>query len=293
MKFLIYGHTGFLGKEFVELAEKAGKYEIVLGKSRVDDDEAVENEIMATKPDRVITLAGRVRGGEIKTADYLEGSDKLVTNVRDNLYGPLNLALICKPLGIHLTYLGTGCIFDNGCDESIKFTENDKPNFYGSSYSIVKGFTDRLLHRFEKDVLNVRIRMPTIDREHPLNFITKLANYPNICSNPNSITMLSELYPMMLDMIVRKETGTINLTNPGVITHNEILEVYKEVVDPNHTWKNITLEEQDQILKSKRSNNHLDTTRLESMYPEVMPIKVSVRKCMEKMKENMQQAKKI
>jgi len=293
MKFLIYGHKGFLGKEFVEMVEKTGKYEVVLGQCRVDDDEGVEKEIMTHQPDRVITLAGRVRGGDIKTADYLEGTDKLVTNVRDNLYGPLNLALICKPLGIHLTYLGTGCIFDNGCDEKIKFSENDKPNFYGSSYSVVKGFTDRLLHRFEKDVLNVRIRMPTIDKEHPLNFVTKLANYPNICSNPNSITILSELYPLMLDMIVKKETGTINLTNPGVITRNEILEMYKEIIDPNHTWKNITLEEQDQILISKRSNNHLDTSKLESMYPNVMTIKESTRKCIEQMKENMKQAKKI
>jgi dTDP-4-dehydrorhamnose reductase len=288
MKFLIYGHKGFLGKEFVELVQKTDKYVVILGQSRVDDDEAVEKEINTHIPDRVISLAGRVRGGDIKTADYLEQADKLTENMRDNLYGPLNLAIICKSLKIHLTYLGTGCIFDNGCDEKIKFTENDKPNFYGSSYSIVKGFTDRLLHKFESDVLNVRIRMPTIDKEHPLNFITKLAHYSNICSNPNSITVLSELYPMMLDMIVRKVTGTINLTNPGVITHNEILEMYKEIIDPNHTWKNITLEEQDKILKSKRSNNHLDTSRLESMYPEIMSIKVSIRKCMEKLKENMQ-----
>jgi len=291
MKFLIYGHKGFLGMEFVELVEQTGKYELVLGQSRVDDDEAVEKEIKTHQPDRVISLAGRVRGGEIRTADYLEQSDKLVENVRDNLYGPLNLALICKPLQIHVTYLGTGCIFDNGCDEKIQFAENDKPNFYGSQYSVVKGFTDRLLHRFEKDVLNIRIRMPTIDREHPLNFITKLVKYPNICSNPNSISVMTELYPMMLDMIVREVTGTINLTNPGVITHDEILEMYKEIIDPEHTWKNITLEEQDKILKSKRSNNHLDTTRLESMYPEVMPVKVSMRKCMEKMRENMHQAK--
>ena len=50
--------------------------------------------------------------------------------------------------------MGTGCIFeycvgeaggDEGCDEAKK-REDDVPNFFGSSYSIVKGYTDRLQH---------------------------------------------------------------------------------------------------------------------------------------------------
>ena len=68
----------------------------------------------------------------------------------------------------------------------------------------------------------------------------------------------------------------MNLTNPGVITHNEILSMYQELVDPTFTWKNFTIEEQDKILDSKRSNNCLDTSRLETMY-NVRHIKDSVR----------------
>ena len=62
-------------------------------------------------------------------------------------------------------------------------------------------------------------------------------------------------------------TGTINLTNPGAITHNEILAMYKEIVDPTFTWENFTVEEKNQILASERSNNLLDTTKLQSLYP--------------------------
>ena len=40
------------------------------------------------------------------------------------------------------------------------FNESSLPNFFGSSYSIVKGFTDQLMHLFENNVLNLRIRMP-------------------------------------------------------------------------------------------------------------------------------------
>ena len=45
------------------------------------------------------------------------------------------------------------------------------------------------------------------------------------------MTVLPELLPIALDMMLKLETGTINLTNPGLISHNEILEMYKEIVD--------------------------------------------------------------
>ena len=33
-----------------------------------------------------------------------------------------------------------------------------------------------------------------------------------------------------IDMSCKKVTGTVNLTNPGLVSHNEILEMYKEIV---------------------------------------------------------------
>jgi dTDP-glucose 4,6-dehydratase len=156
------------------------------------------------------------------------------------------------------------------------FKENDLPNFFGSSYSIVKGFTDRIMKVYN-NVLNLRIRMPITNEKNPRNFITKITSYEKVCSVPNSMTVLPELLPMVLDMMKNKTIGTINLTNPGLISHNEILEMYKEIVDPSFTWNNFTQEEQRKILAADRSNNYLDTTRLESLYPNVSNIKQSVR----------------
>ena len=42
----------------------------------------------------------------------------------------------------------------------------------------------------------------------------------------------------MLQLMDKLHTGTLNFTNPNVISHDEILEMYKEIVDPNFTWKN-------------------------------------------------------
>jgi len=282
MKFLIYGHQGWIGKQVVSLLKN--KYEVILGESRVDDEVNVEKELIKHHPDRIVSLTGRTHGEGINTIDYLEKPGKLVDNVRDNLYGPLVLAILCKKFNIHLTYLGTGCVFSDQGEET-NFNEESLPNFFGSSYSVVKGFTDRLMHQFDSNVLNVRIRMPITDNHNPRNFITKITKYEKICSIANSMTVLPELLPIMVDMSKRKMTGTINLTNPGTITHNEILEMYKELVDPSFTWKNFTIEEQDKILASKRSNNALDTSKLQSLYPQVLPIKESVRKSLEKMRD--------
>lgn len=292
-KFLIYGSNGWIGNQFTKILDQKNIL-YVSGRARVDDLESLDKEISLVKPTHIVSLIGRTHGKiadkEYTTIDYLEQDGKLVENIRDNLFSPLQLALICKSKNIHFTYLGTGCIFEFRKDSFGKeidgFTENDLPNFFGSSYSIVKGFTDRLMHLFEDSVLNLRIRMPINNEDHPRNFIKKITTYKKICSIPNSMTVLPELLPYAIDMITKNITGTINLTNPGLISHNEILEMYKEIVDPSFVWENFTLEEQAKILASGRSNNYLTTDKLQKLYPEILNIKDSVRKCLESYPKN-------
>lgn len=285
--FLVYGSNGWIGQQFIKiLNDQSINY--VCGTSRVDNEKNVEYELTLIQPTHVISFIGRTHGtiGDkvYTTIDYLEQEGKLRQNINDNLYSPLVLAELCRVYNIHYTYLGTGCIFEYS-DECDKFTEDSLPNFFGSSYSIVKGFTDRLMHFYSNSVLNLRIRMPITGEQNGRNFITKITTYEKICSIPNSMTVLPELLTYVVDMMKNQTTGTLNLTNPGVISHNEILEMYKELVDPDFTWKNFTEEEQRKILASGRSNNHLDTLRLEELYPMVDPIHVAVRKCLQQYKK--------
>ncbi len=288
MRVLVYGSNGWIGGQFVDILKKT-KVDFVCGKSRTDNEIDLLREIQETNPSHVVSFIGRTHGkiGEkiYTTIDYLEEEGKLVENIRDNLFSPLLLAEMCRQRDIHYTYLGTGCIFKFDEQhpfglEKNGFDEDSMPNFFGSSYSIVKGFTDRFMHIYKDCVLNLRIRMPITGEKNGRNFITKIATYEKVCSVPNSMTVLPELLPYVLDMMNKKITGTINLTNPGLISHNEILQMYKEIVDPNFEWKNFSQEEQRKILAADRSNNFLDTTRLESMYPEIMNIRDSVKNCL-------------
>jgi len=283
---LVYGSNGWIGQQFIDIL-KSKNVNYVEGKSRVDNYSELFKEIHLLHPTHIISFIGRTHGkigNKIySTIDYLEQDGKLIENVRDNLFSPLLLAQICKELDIHYTYLGTGCIFkyneDNFGLEQNGFTENSLPNFFGSSYSTIKGFTDRLMYTYN-NVLNLRIRMPITGEKNSRNFITKITTYDKICSIPNSMTVLPELLPIVLDMMQKNIVGTLNLTNPGLISHNEILEMYKEIVDPKFKWNNFSAEEQRKILDSDRSNNYLDTTRLETLYPKVDNIKTAVRKCL-------------
>ena len=295
MKVLVYGSNGWIGSQFTKLLE-SNNVIYCEGKSRVDNIDDVISELLKTSPTHVIAFIGRTHGkiGEkiYTTIDYLEEPNKLQDNVRDNLFSPLVLAFLCQKLNLHFTYLGTGCIFKYDKEhlfgqEVNGFTEDSLPNFFGSSYSTVKGFTDQLMKFFDNSVLNLRIRMPITAEYNTRNFITKITTYEKICSIPNSMTVIPELLPKVLDMMKNRVTGTINLTNPGLISHNEILEMYREIVDTNFVWKNFSEKEQRKILTSDRSNNYLDTQKLEQMYPDVKNIKESVRDVLNLYKQNL------
>lgn len=292
MKILVYGSNGWIGNQFVDIL-KNNNIDYCCGSSRVDNKNTLEKEICDISPTHVISFIGRTHGkiGDkiFTTIDYLEEDGKLVENVRDNLFSPILLASLCSKKNIHYTYLGTGCIFKfddshpYGVEEN-GFSENSLPNFFGSSYSVVKGFTDQLMDLYQNNVLNLRIRMPITGEKNGRNFITKIVTYDKVCSVPNSMSVLPELLPYVLDMMKCGVTGTMNLTNPGLITHNEILEMYRDIVDPLFSWKNFSVEEQRKILSADRSNNFLDTMRLSSLYPQVRNIKDAVRSSLEEYK---------
>ena len=318
MKILIFGGNGWIGSQFRDVCDRAKlggtdiEYKISqIRRVSLETQSEIIEELTAYMPTHVVSFLGRTHGSigskTYSTIDYLEQEGKLSENMRDNLVAPLLLAYICKYANVHYTYLGTGCIFHykdediqkmlgyddrqqsaaSGSQTDIetcyKFKETDAPNFFGSSYSIVKGLTDQIMQERNcicESVLNLRIRMPIINRDHPRNFVTKITGYSKICSLPNSMTVLDEFLPYALALMQCRYVGTLNFVNPGVISHNEMLKMYRQFVNPEFEWTNFTVDEQNEILSSKRSNNYLDTAKLKSIFPNVRNIQDAVQDCM-------------
>merc|ERR1712176_1189584 len=110
--------------------------------------------------------------------------------------------------------------------------------------------------------LILRVRMPVSDDLSHLNFVTKIVKYERVINIPNSMTILHEMLPASLAMAKAGLTGVYNFTNPGVISHNEVLDLYTKYIDNTYYYNNFTIEEQAKVIAAPRSNNELDTTKL-------------------------------
>ena len=275
---LLWGSKGWIGSQFIKVLEAKG-FTVVGALSRADNRLAVLDELDRIKPDHLVCMIGRTHGPGYTTIDYLEQEGKLKENLQDNLSAPLTRASVSKKRGIPLLYMGTGCIFES-MDGMKPFTESDPPNFFGSAYSTVKGITDRILNeQYADSCLNVRIRMPISSEDCERNFISKIIRYTHICSIPNSMTVLDDVLPCLADCMIRGIKGTLNAVNPGIIDHSTILGLYRDLQNKEHSWFEISNEALvGGFVKGKRSNNELDTSRLEQLFPAIPRIEDSVRR---------------
>ncbi|KAE8718699.1 Trifunctional UDP-glucose 4,6-dehydratase/UDP-4-keto-6-deoxy-D-glucose 3,5-epimerase/UDP-4-keto-L-rhamnose-reductase RHM1 [Hibiscus syriacus] len=251
LKFLIYGRTGWIGG----LLGRYPKY----------------------KPTHVFNAAGITGRPNV---DWCE-SHKTET-IRTNVAGTLTLADVSREHGLLMMNFATGCIFEYNAahpqGSGIGFKEEDEPNFTGSFYSKTKAMVEELLKEYD-NVCTLRVRMPiSSDLNNPRNFITKISRYNKVVNIPNSMTILDELLPISIEMAKRNLKGIWNFTNPGVVSHNEILEMYKTYIDPEFKWVNFTLEEQAKVIVAPRSNNELDASKLKKEFPELLSIKESLIK---------------
>lgn len=138
-----------------------------------------------------------------------------------------------------------------------------------------------------KNCLILRLRMPVSDDLHPRNFVTKITGYERVVDIPNSNTILHDLLPAAIILAEHNEAGVYNFTNPGAISHNQVLNLFKEVVRPDFAFKNFSVEEQAKVLKAGRSNCELDTTKLVAKLKEygyeVPEVHASYKRCFKRM----------
>eukprot|EP00538_Stauroneis_constricta_P013433 CAMPEP_0119546850 /NCGR_PEP_ID=MMETSP1352-20130426/1081_1 /TAXON_ID=265584 /ORGANISM="Stauroneis constricta, Strain CCMP1120" /LENGTH=341 /DNA_ID=CAMNT_0007591583 /DNA_START=56 /DNA_END=1082 /DNA_ORIENTATION=- len=288
-KVLIFGgKTGWIGQMMGELVKKEENVELFIADSRIQNRESVAKELDEIKPTHVLNAAGITGRPNI---DWCE--DHKPETMRTNVIGTLNLADLCYERNIHCTVYATGCIFvyDEKHPEGsgIGFTEEDTPNFDGSFYSETKGYMEPMLKNYPNTLI-LRVRMPVSDDLFHRNFVTKIVKYEKVVNIPNSMTILTEMLPLSLAMAKKGLTGVYNFTNPGVISHNQVLDLYKKYIDPTYTYQNFNLEEQAKVIKAPRSNNELDTTKLMRDKPDgivINDIHTAYELCFQRMKENL------
>jgi len=263
MKYIIFGN-GYLGNKFSEtLGDNA---EIV--STDIADINAVRSILGEKKPDAIINCAGATGTPNI---DWCE--DHKDETMYSNVTGPLVLAKACSELDIFMVHLGSGCIYQ-GDNAGKGFSENDVPSLEDipSFYSLTKFMSEHLLGKFP--ILQCRLRMPLDSAKSQRNFITKITTYEKVISEANSMTVIDDLIRITLELSEKKKIGIYNITNPGSITHKEILDLYIEIVDPSFTYELIPTKELNTC--AGRSNCILNTEKLQSEGITILPIREAI-----------------
>lgn len=270
-KIIIFG-KGYLGNRIADYLKCK-----VVGRSEVDlnDPDMINSYLNEMKPDVVINTAGKTGRPNI---DWCE--DHKEETIKSNIIAPANLSVSCSERGIYLVHLGSGCIY-SGYNNEKGYSEEDEPNFYGPQfYAKTKIISEKILKE-NSNCLQLRIRMPIDDRPNERNFIGKVSKYKKVIDEPNSMTTVPHMLEVMKLMIEKGETGVFNLVNPGMTSAAEVMKLYKEIVDPNHSFELMDVDELDSITKGKRSNCKLNTEKLESKGYKLPEIHEALRFCLE------------
>jgi len=275
MKVLVFGAKGYLGGEFLRLYPEA-----VASSADIGDASAVGKELDENQPDVVINAAGKTGRPNI---DWCE--DHKLETAHSNITGPLVLLKECKDRGIYWVQLGSGCIYqgDNG---GAGFKEEDIPNFWGSYYSRTKAWIDQILKEFPEDVLVLRLRMPFVGADRPRSLINKLKNYDRVLDVQNSMTYIPDFLEAAGALIEKRATGIYNMVNTGSMSPYEIMEKYKELVNPNHEFERLALENLSEVTKAGRSNCILSTEKLAREGIKVRSINEAVKDALAQIKAN-------
>ena len=250
MKILIFGSGGYLGSQFHSIYKDA-----VTPPTDIADQPAVAAVLDAEKPDVVLNVAGKTGRPNV---DWCE--DHKMETLRCNVTGPLILLEECSRRGIYWVHLGSGCIYE-GDNGGKGYSEDDPPNFSGSFYSRTKRWSDEILRDFP-GMLNLRLRMPFDGTTNPRNLIMKLRGYKKILDVPNSLTHLPDFFHAARTLIERKVTGTFNVVNDGALSPFELMQMYRKIVDPSHTFERLTLKDLPALVKAGRSNCVLSCGKL-------------------------------
>lgn len=265
MKVVIFGSRGYLGEQFKGLYPDA-----VCPPVDIADASAVAQILDAEKPDLVINAAGKTGRPNV---DWCE--DHKEETLRANVTGPLVLLEECRKRGIYWVHLSSGCIY-TGDNNGQGYSEDDEPNFDGSFYSRTKTWSERILKEFP-DVLILRLRMPFDDSTNDRSLLMKVRKFTRVNDVQNSLTYLPDFLKAAHVLIERRRSGIYNVVNPGTMSPYDIIELYKEVIDPSHAAERLSLDDLPSVSRAARSNCMLSVKKLEEEGIKIQSIDSAVR----------------
>lgn len=261
MKILIIGN-GWLGNKCAQSWPDA-----IISDQHIQTVDDVLSLLDKHHPDVVLNAAGVVGKPNV---DWCE-THQLETIVGNTIL-PITIANACEQRSVYLLHMATGCIFYGVSPHGGPWKEDDFANPV-AVYTRTKYAADLVLATLP-NVGIARIRMPIDCISHPANLIDKLVSYKKVVDVENSVTIVDDMILTFRALLEKKAVGIFHVTNPGSITHKQIITLYEKYVDSNHQNEWIT--EGDLVscglATKKRSNNIMQSQNLEKCGIKMRPI---------------------
>ena len=232
MKYLILGN-GWIGNMLKQyLGDKA-----VLIETDINDFDISAESDEARSCDVWINTAA------VTNIDFAEKNKR--NAFETNVLGAWGLAIDAKSAGKKYVFFSSACIFESegGNMFDVKY-ENSEPN-PKCFYSETKSMAERLILEEYPESLVVRPRLPISSTPHPRNTLDKLANYEKINDAQESVTVIEDMMPVLVDLIERGEKGIFHLVNAWTISPAEMADLME------HPYKKVSKQSQDERLKAE------------------------------------------
>ena len=280
-KILIYGGKHYIQELLLDSMHNMGIVNLKVSQKTYTLPNEIYNEIIEYQPTHILCMINKnsEMSDLYKNKDMTKNPKNTNDEIYNSLYTPILLANISRELGIHFTYVNICNFFNYDQTQPLRgFEENDYPNFSNNTYSMINGYTDVILRTYS-NVLNLRIQNPIcyLSSDEDNDFLAELCKQTEIYDIVESYTVLDDILPILLDMSLQKKTGTYNLANPGYMSHQEIMELYKLEFDTSHSYTIKPYSEY--IQKNNNTIPHciLNTSKLSDLYPDIPDIKKAIQ----------------
>lgn len=282
--FVLLGGNGYVGTAFQRYLGKCGQPFTVLTRQTADYSQrdsliAALESLGATFVINAAGFTGRpnVDACELARAECLAGNAVL----------PGVIQAACEHLDLPWGHVSSGCIFTGAKEDGSGFTEADPPNFSFrqnncSFYSGCKALGEEVLETAEKCYI-WRLRIPFDSFDSPRNYITKMLTYDRLLNARNSLSHLGEFVESCVTCWTKRvDFGVYNLTNPGSVTTQEVVEM---ITRHGLSHKQFSFfESEDDFMKlaarTPRSNCVLDSSKAISAGLPLSPVTEALEQAM-------------
>jgi dTDP-4-dehydrorhamnose reductase len=262
----ILGASGYVGSAYQRLLESRGIAFRALPRTALDyyNLSALTTALNDAKPAFLVNCAGYTGKPNVDACE-LHKTECLLGNAI--LPGVLRQA--CEATGTPWGHISSGCIFTGRRPHGLGFRETDAPNFSFrtnncSFYSGSKALGEEVLAG-ARDCFIWRLRIPFNEVDSPRNYLTKLMRYDRLLEAENSLSQLDEFVRATWECWERRVPfGIYNVTNPGVVTTHEVVDLIRRsgVCRKDFQFFSDEADFMQKAAKTPRSNCVLDSSKL-------------------------------